>query len=246
MNTHTLRTGIASGTCVVLGLSLSVAIGIVPRAVTANNSAGPHGLGADVPFRVLLDAAAQQSAGHAAAGTRSISHTAHLKNVASHSKAATKPASQSGTAHSGANAATAQDVSSASTTKQPATPHKTAASHKKSAGHKKTKKPTTTTVGTTTKLAARTTPSDSAVSSAITSLKTYIHTPFSINSSEVNSFGNDVCGAFDAKKTLSEVEAEILAELQKLPYTTVESGAADFVVNTAVKLYCPGYNSRLG
>jgi Protein of unknown function (DUF732) len=237
VNGQTTRTVIATGTCMTLGIALSAAVGLVPH-VSANEGGGVHGMGADVPFQVLLDAAAQHPAHAAASVSRPATHTAHLRRASSTSSVKVAPAVQSGTSQSG----TAHNASSAVTSTQPATTAKKKTHHKK-ATHKKTgHKPATTTPT----LAARTTPSDAAVSSAITGLKQYIHTPFSINSSEVGSFGNDVCSAFDANNTLSQVEAQILAELQKLPDTTVESGAADFVVDTAVKLYCPGYNSRLG
>ena len=117
--------------------------------------------------------------------------------------------------------------------------------HKKKAHHKKHKKAGSSSKATS-KRAARTTPSASAVATAISGLKNYVHTPFSPNASQVAEFGDDVCSAFDAGKTYAAVKSEILAKVQQLPFTTVEAGAADYVVKTAVHLYCPGYASRLG
>jgi hypothetical protein len=130
-------------------------------------------------------------------------------------------------------ASMASEPASKPATKQPAKKH-----HKKKT-HPKTppKKPVPTK-------AARTKPSAAALSSAVSGLKHYVHTIFSITSSEVAEFGDDVCSAFDQNKTYPQIKAEITAKVKQLPFTTVTAGAADYVVRTAVKLFCPGYTSR--
>ena len=66
----------------------------------------------------------------------------------------------------------------------------------------------------------------------------------SINASEVAQFGDAVCSAFDSNTSYAHVKAEIMDKVKQIPFTTVAAGAADYVVKTAVKLYCPGYSSR--
>jgi hypothetical protein len=61
----------------------------------------------------------------------------------------------------------------------------------------------------------------------------------------VAQFGDAVCTAFDQNKSFSQVKAEILQQVKKVPFTTVTAGAADYVVKTAVSLYCPGYKSKV-
>jgi hypothetical protein len=55
-----------------------------------------------------------------------------------------------------------------------------------------------------------------------------------------------VCSAYDDGHATPQIESEILQKVKSLPLTTILPGAADYVVRTAVKLYCPGYKSRLG
>jgi hypothetical protein len=95
------------------------------------------------------------------------------------------------------------------------------------------------------KKVARTTPSSAEVQSAIQGLKKYVHSFFSPSKSQVAELGNDVCTAFDKGQTVKQIEATMLAKVKKLPLTTVLPGAANYVVTTAVKLYCPGYKSKI-
>jgi hypothetical protein len=96
------------------------------------------------------------------------------------------------------------------------------------------------------KLAARTTPSASAVKAAIQGLKSYVHSILSPTPAQVAQFGDMVCTAYDHGDTTAAIESTILKKVSSLPLTTILPGAADYVVRTAVKLYCPGYKSRLG
>jgi hypothetical protein len=94
--------------------------------------------------------------------------------------------------------------------------------------------------------AARTTPTAAEVQSAIKGLKNYVHSIFSPSASQVAELGNDVCTAFDQGQSAAHIEATMLQKVQSLPLTTVLPGAAQYVVRTEVKLYCPGYKSRIG
>ncbi|HEX3706986.1 MAG TPA: DUF732 domain-containing protein [Mycobacteriales bacterium] len=236
MNGQTTRTAIATGTCVTLGVALSVALGIVPQA-TAHADSGTrqvaHGVGADVPFRQLFEVQ------HLAQTPQLVAPAARA-----HHASATKPAAVTSAVQPGTSQASSAHIVSAeaatSATKHPVKHH-----HKKKAHHKK-KKAHHKAKSSAPKLAARTRPSEAAISSAITGLKNYVRTPFSPSAAQVAEFGDDVCSAFDQNESLSHVEALILAKVKQLPFTTVLAGAANYVVKTAVKLYCPGYTSRLG
>lgn len=58
--------------------------------------------------------------------------------------------------------------------------------------------------------------------------------------------GDDVCSAFDQGASVSQVEAALVQKLGNIPFTKVGPGAASYVVDTTVSLYCPGYSSKLG
>jgi hypothetical protein len=77
-------------------------------------------------------------------------------------------------------------------------------------------------------------------------LSKYVHSFLKPTASQVAQFGDLVCTAYDDGDTTPQIESKILAKVQALPLTTILPGAADYVVRTAVKLYCPGYKSRLG
>lgn len=236
MNSQTLRSGIAASTCVVCGIAVSVAVGVVPRAAGEDN--------------IRLVSATTASASDASLAQllypTQPSHVQAPYRAAPVSHAVTKSAPAVHTAVAHATAAHVVSAVATTATKTPSTDHKKKthkAAHKKhhkKAHHKKAhhKKPSAPT------LAARTTPTQTAVSNAINGLKKYVHTPFSINSSEVAQFGDAVCGAFDDNASFAHVKAEIMQKVKQIPFTTVADGAADYVVKTAVKLYCPAYASR--
>lgn len=88
-------------------------------------------------------------------------------------------------------------------------------------------------------------PSGDEVSQALEGLKPFIQSPFSPGAAQVAEAGEKVCTAFDEGRSMDEVKAEGLALVKKVPFTTVKEGAADYVVRTAVTLYCPGHASKL-
>jgi predicted RecA/RadA family phage recombinase len=237
---HT-RTAIATGTCVTLGLALAVTLGAVPRAAGDNS----HATAASLSSLIKVGAAALQSPERVAprpsvAQHRAAPARAHVKTSAATSPASIAPAVQSASSH----LVTAENVSAnaAATPSKPATTP--AKKHHKKTHHKKTPPKKTAPVKTVAKKAVRTKPSASALASAVSGLKQYVHTIFSITSSEVAEFGNEVCSAFDKNESYSAIKSQITAKVKQLPFTTVTAGAADYVVRTAVKLYCPGYTSR--
>jgi hypothetical protein len=245
---HT-HTAIATGTCVTLGFALAITLGVVPRDGGGNSG---RDSAAPIASIVKIGASALQTPERVAAPrpttTRHhVVHKAtHVKTSAATSTASLVPAIQSATSH----VVTAENVSAsqaASTVAKPANKPATkqpAKKHHKKKTHPKTPPKKTPPKKTVPTKAARTKPSSSALSSAVSGLKQYVHTIFSITSSEVAEFGDDVCTAFDQNKTYSQIKSEITAKVKQLPFTTVTAGAADYVVRTAVKLFCPGYTSR--
>jgi methenyltetrahydromethanopterin cyclohydrolase len=61
----------------------------------------------------------------------------------------------------------------------------------------------------------------------------------------VADFGNQVCSAFDSGESYSQVKAAGLAQVAGNPFVTVTSADADWMIRTAVSMYCPGYASKL-
>jgi hypothetical protein len=198
-------------------MAAAVALGAVPRAVVVHEQAQ-----VTTPRHHQVGAAAHV-----------VHRTAHIRQAATVAPAVVAPAAQPASAPVMTAHFAAAPASTTPTTKQPAHHKK----HKKH--HKKVHKPAAP------KLAPRTTPSAAAVSSAISGLKQYVHTILTPTASQVAQFGDEVCSAFDKNETFAQIKSAILAKVQQLPFTTVTSGAADYVVKTAVKLYCPGYTSRV-
>jgi hypothetical protein len=95
------------------------------------------------------------------------------------------------------------------------------------------------------KKAKRTTPTPAEVQNAIKGLKNFVHSLFTPSPAQVATLGNDVCTAFDKGKSVKSIKATMLQKVKSLPFTTVLPGAAQYVVKTEVKLYCPGYKSKL-
>jgi hypothetical protein len=92
--------------------------------------------------------------------------------------------------------------------------------------------------------AARTTPTGAQVQAAIQGFHARIpaYTP---TSAQVADFGNQVCSAFDSGESYSQVKAAGLAQVAGNPFVTVTSADADWMIRTAVSMYCPGYASKL-
>ena len=89
-------------------------------------------------------------------------------------------------------------------------------------------------------------PSSAEVAQALEGLRPYVQSVFSPGPEQVAEAGEKICTAFDEGRTVEEVKAEGLELVEKVPFTTVKPGADDYVVRTAVTLYCPGHASKLG
>lgn len=89
-------------------------------------------------------------------------------------------------------------------------------------------------------------PSSAEVDRALEGLRPYVRSIFSPGPAQVAEAGDKICTAFDEGQTVDEVTAAALALVKKVPFTTVGPGADEYVVRTAVALYCPGHASRLG
>ncbi|HVW80157.1 MAG TPA: DUF732 domain-containing protein [Mycobacteriales bacterium] len=237
---HT-RTTIATGAFATLGVALAVTLGAVPR-IADDSHAQVRAVQLASVIKVGADAlhSHERVAPHGSVVPHSTHHTVHLKTATIE----VAPAVQSATTHAvtaeNVSARVASDAAANPTTKKPAAkPAKK--HHAKKKHHKKAPKKTKPAAPAK---AARTVPSAAEVAGAVSGLKQYVHTVFSITSSEVAQFGNDVCSAFDKNESYSSIKSQITAKVKQLPFTTVSAGAADYVVRTAVKLYCPGYTSR--
>ena len=239
MSTQHARTALATGTCLTLGLAVAVAVGAVPRVAATDQPAPVVAAAPQTGLDHLLLHPVHLAKVHSAVShARRTAHVAHSNAASSTAPAAATPSVLNDVVSSitvnpaGAAAAPAEVTN----IKQAAPHHKKKGHHKKKHHHHKPAKP---------KKAPRTTPSASAISNAISGLRNYVHTPLTPSSAQVAQFGDAVCTAFDQNKTFTQVKAQILAQVQKLPFTTVSAGAADFVVKTAVSLYCPGYKSKV-
>ncbi|HEX2064607.1 MAG TPA: DUF732 domain-containing protein, partial [Acidimicrobiales bacterium] len=84
-------------------------------------------------------------------------------------------------------------------------------------------------------------PSGAEVQQAIKGLQQYVD--FTPTAAQVAQAGDMVCDAFDQGQTFAQVKAAARAMVPS--YFEVKPGADDFVVRTAVRLYCPSYTSRL-
>ncbi len=89
-------------------------------------------------------------------------------------------------------------------------------------------------------------PSSTEVDQALEGLRPYVRSIFSPGPAQVAEAGDKICTAMDEGQTIDEVKAAGLELVKKVPFTTVRAGAGDYVVRTAVTLYCPGHASKLG
>ena len=104
MNGQTTRTAIASGTCITLGIAISVALGVVPQASAHSSGVTQpvvHGVGSKVPFRPLFDLAhgATQTSQQATPTAR-VHHSSTTKSVVVAPAAPTATGTETGTAQS--------------------------------------------------------------------------------------------------------------------------------------------------
>ena len=84
-------------------------------------------------------------------------------------------------------------------------------------------------------------PSSAEVQQAIKGLQQYVD--FTPTPAQVAQAGDMVCDAFDQGQTFAQVKAAARSMVPS--YFEVKPGADDYVVRTAVRLYCPAYTSRL-
>jgi hypothetical protein len=235
VTTHHSRTAIATGTCLTFAVAVAVALGAVPRDA-GTDAANVRTIGAAASHPVVAHVAAHHTAHavthHVVAHAR---HTAHV--VQSHQTPTVAPAPTSASnlmSSLTVQPAAASLPADAANIKHPAH-HKKRHHHKRRHHHHKPKP----------YIAPRTHPSASAVSSAISGLKQYVSSPFTPTASQVAQFGSSVCTAFDQNHTYAYVVNEITQKVHQIPFTSLKAGGADYVVKTAVTLYCPGYKSKV-
>lgn len=63
---------------------------------------------------------------------------------------------------------------------------------------------------------------------------------------QVDELGDKACTAFDQGQTVEQVKATGLTMASDNPWVTISEAGADYVVRTAVALYCPGHVDKLG
>lgn len=239
MKAHRTHTFLAAGTFLTFGFASAIAVGAVPR----DDGATPTRAAIITPHHTVITTPGH-STHHATA------HTVH------HRAAVTKQVATTTKHHVAVPAVATSTATSPPSPASPASPTTTPTTVATTSGHhhhhkaapstpKKPAKPTKHK-STKPKLAPRTTPSAAAVQAAIQGLKQYVHSFLTPTASQVAEFGDLVCSAYDDGNTTKQIEAKILQKVSSLPLTTILPGAADYVVRTAVKLYCPGYQSRLG
>lgn len=62
---------------------------------------------------------------------------------------------------------------------------------------------------------------------------------------QVNELGNLVCTALDEGQTVEQAKATGMQMAADNPWVTISSAGADYVIRTAVTLYCPGHADKL-
>ncbi len=92
---------------------------------------------------------------------------------------------------------------------------------------------------------ARRTPTSAEVQQAIATLPQYVRSLLTPSPAQVAQLGDRVCSMFDQGQTFAQVKATGLQMVTQVPLTTVLPGGADWVVRTAVTLYCPGHAAKL-
>jgi len=227
MHSHRVHTAIAIGAFLTFGVASAVAVGAIPGS--HSNPSHPT-----VAARV---AAPRQLVSSGRARTHAAVARAHHPAAVTHKLATTTTHHAAAAATPSSGTSTPRPAATHSHNPQPARQHRPAAATTPTPAKPRITKP---------KLAPRTTPSAAAVQAAIQGLKGYVHSILSPSPAQVAQFGDMVCSAYDAGEATKKIENEILQKVSALPLTTILPGAADYVVRTAVHLYCPAYTSRLG
>jgi len=96
----------------------------------------------------------------------------------------------------------------------------------------------------TATIPARPNPSTPEVLGAISQFRTRVPF-FSPTEAQAREFGDMVCDAFDAGQTYAQVKSAALAQVAAVPFISISSADADFILRIAVKLFCPSYASKL-
>jgi hypothetical protein len=91
---------------------------------------------------------------------------------------------------------------------------------------------------------ARTSPSSAQIQAAIAGFHQRIPL-FTPTAAQVNDFGNQVCTAFDQGQSYAQVKATGLSMVTKYPFVSITSADADWMIHTAVSMYCPGHAGSL-
>ncbi|MDQ6928372.1 MAG: DUF732 domain-containing protein, partial [Actinomycetota bacterium] len=91
---------------------------------------------------------------------------------------------------------------------------------------------------------ARVTPSSAQVQAAIQGFHQRIPL-FSPTAAQVAQFGDQVCSAFDQGQSYAQVKATGLQMVTQYPFVKITSADADWMIHTAVSMYCPGYAGKL-
>lgn len=89
-------------------------------------------------------------------------------------------------------------------------------------------------------------PAAAEVQQAIATLPRYVRSLIAPSPAQVAQLGDKVCTMFDQGQTFAQVKAVGLQMVTQVPLTSVLPGGADWVVQTAVTLYCPGHLAKLG
>lgn len=91
---------------------------------------------------------------------------------------------------------------------------------------------------------ARPDPSSVEVQAATTQFRSRILL-FSPTEAQARQFGDMVCDSFDSGSTYAQVKASALQQVAAVPFITVSSADADYILRVAVKLFCPAHTSKL-
>ena len=231
---------VAGSAWLTVTLSVAVAAGLIPMphqtsklAVSTTGSSSVTSIATNSPPTTLVAASRAKLPLHSASGSPASTAAA---GVAAGKTANTQPSTPgtapAATSTTSSTAGTAPHSTPGPTPTTPTTPAPT-----------KHATPTTTPKP---RLAARTQPSAAAVQNAIQGLGAYVHSFLTPTAAQVAQFGDLVCTAFDQGQTFAQIINTVNQKVQGLPLTTVLPGAANYVVRTAVALYCPGYTSKLG
>jgi hypothetical protein len=62
---------------------------------------------------------------------------------------------------------------------------------------------------------------------------------------QVNELADKACTAFDQGQTFEQVKATGLGMAADNPWVTISAAGSEYVVQTAVTLYCPGHADKL-